>query len=138
MTLIIGAIDWAGSRSFMLPVIALTMSMLIPIVAIITEHFRKRDKMRLVEKAIEHGVDLSGLKLDDECDSRPRQPYRAGMVTFAVGIGLGIVMMFVFATGTVFWILAAIGGAVCICVGLALLLNDWMNRDRFVQQSPRI
>ncbi len=129
--------DWTNRAQVLIPVVAVGMSLMIPIVAIIVDHFQKKAKMQLVAKAIEHGVDISGLDLDDESKPGPPMPYRAGMITFAVGIALFLVAKFALATIEFFHMLAMIGGAVCICVGLALLINDWMNRDRFKQpQEP--
>ena len=129
--------DLTNNPQLLIPVVAVGMSLMIPIVAIIVEHFQKKAKMHLVEKAIEHGVDISEIKFDDECSSGPPMPYRAGMITFAVGIALIASGKFALSTMEVFFILASIGGAVCICVGVALLINDWMNRDRFKRsQDP--
>jgi len=129
--------DWTNNAQVLIPVVAVGMSLMIPIVALITEHFQKKAKMRLVEKAIEHGVDISGLDLDDECKSGPPMPYRAGMITLAVGIALIVAAKIALTIIGTLHTLAMIGGAICICVGLALLINDWMNRDRFKQpQKP--
>ena len=57
MTPVLADFDWTGS-GLILPVIAITLSLGIPIAAIITEYFQKKKKMELVEKAIEHGVDI--------------------------------------------------------------------------------
>jgi hypothetical protein len=132
-----------GSLSgILLPLTVVTLAMIIPIVAIIVDHFQKKNKLRVIEKAIEHGVDISSLKLGDECDSGPRLPYRAGMITLAVGVALVVVSRLVlptfggsFGASGVFQVLTVIGGAICICVGVAMLINDWMNRDRFRQDE---
>ena len=114
MSPILAEIDWGGRMGYLLPVIVVTLSMMIPIVAIITEHFRKRDKMRLMEKAIEHGVDLSDFKLEDECGNKPAPPYQAGMVTFAVGVGLGV----------------GVGDAVWVAVGVGVVVAGLKGRTR--------
>lgn len=113
-----------------IPVVAVAMSLTIPIVAIIVDHFQKKAKMRLIETAIEHGVDPAELNLDFESKSGPYLPYRAGMVTLAVGVALLVAAKVALTMYGIFYVLANIGGAVCVLVGLALIINDWMNRDR--------
>ncbi|MCP4144671.1 MAG: hypothetical protein GY752_05235 [bacterium] len=111
----------------MIPILAVGLSLMIPIVAIITDYFRKKDKMRVVEKAIEQGASLDGLNLNEE--KAPHMPYRAGMVCSATGIGLAALGWFIGdpeAVGP----LAGVG-AIVLFIGLALLLNDYINRDRF-------
>ena len=49
MTIYLAAIDIAS----LIPLIVITLSMAIPIVAIIVDFFQKKEKMKLVEKAIE-------------------------------------------------------------------------------------
>ena len=120
--------DLAG---ILIPLVVVSLSMSIPIVAIITEHFQKKEKMRLMEKAIEHGVDPEQLSLDEP--KNPRLPYRGGMVMLAVGVGLLLTDRFVdFGFGGLHVPLMA-GGLIVGLVGLALLINDYMNRDRFDQ-----
>lgn len=111
-----------------IPILAVGLSLMIPIVAIITDYFRKRDKMRVIEKAIENGASLEGLKLDEE-DKTPPMPYRSGMVCSATGLGVAALGWFIGepeATGPMAGV-----GAIVLFIGLALLLNDYMNRDRF-------
>ena len=72
--------------SMLIPVVVVTLAMSIPIVAIITEHLQKKEKMRLIAMAIEHGAELEGLDLDEP--EAVHIPYRSGMVTLAVGIAL--------------------------------------------------
>ena len=123
--------------STLIPVIMVTLSMAIPIVAIITDRFQKRDRMRLIEKAIEHGANLEDLKLEDpdEC-SGPRLPYRSGMINLAVGlaliIGHQVLQEHLIAANIQHLRLPLLlGGLIVSLVGLALLTNDWLNRDRF-------
>jgi len=124
----------AGISSFSsmaIPLVAVALSLMIPIVAIITEHFQKKAKMRLIEKAIEHGANLDDISFEDPACNRPPMPYRGGMVTLAVGFGLLIASQVIDFGSDSFISLVTIGGAITGCVGLALLLNDYMNRDRF-------
>ncbi len=112
----------------LVPLSAIVLSLAIPIVAIIVEHFTKKAKMRIMEKAIEKGVPLEGLSLEDP--KKPRMPYRSGMVALAVGIGLCI---FGFLLGqrqpTAFYPFLG-GGAIAALVGVALIVNDRLNYDR--------
>jgi len=137
MTTFLADFDWSGSAQVAIPVVAVTLSLCIPIVAIIVDHFQKKAKMRLVEKAIEHGVDISDINFDGECKEAAKLPYRDGMVTMAVGIGLLVAGRYLSAVSSILVGFAMVGGAICLCVGVALLVNDWMNRDRFRQsQQP--
>ena len=131
--------DTHGLMSMLIPVIAVSFSMAIPIVAIITERFQKRDRMRLIEKAIEHGANIEDLNLEEN-DCQPRLPYRNGMVCVAVGIGLIVGHSFVrdrlaaYEVGELSLIIL-LGGLIVGCVGLALLGNDYMNRDKLNEPS---
>lgn len=128
MTISIG-----GWETMLLPIIVVTLAMIIPIVAIITEHFQKKKKMELMEKAIEHGANLDNFTLEDTSCRERELPYRGGMVTLAVGIGIIIGSRWVeFGFGELDTLML-VGGAIVSCVGIALLLNDLMNRDRFRQ-----
>ncbi len=126
----------------LLPLVVISLSMAIPIVAIITEHFQKKERMRLMEKAIEHGADLSSLQMDEP--QRPRMPYRGGMVTAAVGAGLLLVDRYKGWDVHGFVVPLAVAGFICVGVGVALIVNDWINRDRYraeaeaLSQRPRI
>jgi hypothetical protein len=124
-----------GWEDMLLPIIVVTLAMLIPIVAIITEHFQKKKKMELMEKAIEHGANLDNFTLDEPAAGRERDlPYRSGMVTLAVGVSLLVVARYVDLWTDEFDSMLVVGGAITGCIGLALLLNDFMNRDRFKKE----
>lgn len=112
----------------LIPILAVGLSLMIPIVAIIADYFRKKDKMRVIEKALEHGASLEGLNFDEE-KSAPQMPYRAGMVCSAAGLGIAALGWFIgepSATGPMVG-----AGALVLFIGFALLLNDYINRDRF-------
>jgi len=106
------------------------VGMAIPIVAIVTDFLSKISRMRLVEKAIEHGASLDNLNFDD-AQPKPRMPYRSGMVCFAIGIALIVVAQVIGIMQADFRAVLLVGGAITGAIGLALLVNDWMNRDRF-------
>ena len=112
-----------------IPLVVVTMAMAIPIVGIITNFFQEKQKMRLKEKAIEHGFDPENLEA--EPPPGPYMPYRTGMVLLAVGAGLFLVSRYANLDVAIldFGVLA--GSFVVGLVGVAFLLNDWMNRDRF-------
>ncbi len=122
--------------SFLFPLIVVFMSLSIPIVAIITEHLQKKARMRLIEKAIEHGANLEDLKIEDS-PKGPQLPYRSGMISLAVGIALILSNNFLNITfgGLKFPLL--VGGLITSAIGLALLLNDWLNRDRIKDLSQQ-
>jgi MFS family permease len=120
-----------------IPLVALPLVFGIPIVAIVVDYLQKRNKNRVIERALERGVPIENLALDEP--RRNRMPYRSGMVMLAVGIGVAI---FGFAFGKAleaggdpeFYVPRAIfgaGGAIVFLIGVALLINDRMNRDRF-------
>ncbi len=128
-------INYSEFGRMAIPVIAVAMSMAIPIVAIIVERFQKRDRMRLIEKAIEHGANLDELQLE-EPETRPRLPYRNGMVCLATGAALVLGQKLAterFASSGVeeLGMFILLGGLIVGFVGLALLVNDHMNRDKF-------
>ena len=126
----------------LIPVIAIVMVFTIPIVAIITEYFQKKNKAELLGKAIEKGIAVEDLKLDD---TRQRMPYRSGMVCLATGIGV-IIFGFAMAvalkeTGEEDAIIMQAtmggGGALVFLIGVALLVNDRMNYKRFFGGGDR-
>ena len=117
-------------QSELFPLIVVVMAMSIPIIAIITEHMQKQQRMRLTEKAIEHGVDLSALEIKNE-KSGPRLPYRSGMVCVAIGIALLAGDHYTDFDFAGLYLPLRIGGLVVGAIGVALLLNDLVNRNRF-------
>ncbi len=117
----------------LMPLVIGALSMCIPIVAIITDYFQKKNKLRVVEKAIEHGVNPDELNLDrvSTGDDSVRLPYRGGMVCVAVGVALVVAGWYLPMPDQFLNTLMLIGGGVTGLVGVALLINDRMNRDRF-------
>ncbi len=130
MNAFLASSDFADLGKFLFPLIIVGMSMSIPIIAIITDHLQKKERMRLIEKAIEHGADLKNLDLED-APARPRLPYRSGMILLAVGVALYFGDKFIDPRfgGFQFFPLAGVG-LICGCIGIAQLLNDWLNRKR--------
>ncbi len=126
--------DQRELTNMLIPIIVISLSMLIPIVAIITDFFQKRERMRLIATALEHGANLEDLNLEDADEKKKlRLPYRHGMVTLSVGVALLLANHFIGFNLGEFHYLLLVGGLVTGCVGSALLLNDWMNRARFDQ-----
>jgi hypothetical protein len=115
------------------PIVAIVFSLGIPIVAIIAEHFTKKAKMRVMEKAVEKGISLEGLSLDD--NKGPRMPYRAGMVSLAVGLGVCIlgVLLGQDKSHLLYPILG--GGSIPVLIGIALIINDRINYDRYFNKE---
>lgn len=136
MTPFLASVDLGLHQGILLPLVAISLSLMIPIVAIVAEHFQKQARMRLLEKALEHGVDIADLRLEPEASPGPRLPYRSGSVTLAVGVALLAGGLLATERGTFLFTVLVVAAAICICVGIALLINDRLNRDR-LQQAPR-
>jgi hypothetical protein len=125
-----------------IPIVATIMIFSIPIAAIITEYFQKRNRARVMEKAIEKGVPVETLKIEDEGKPQ-RLPYRSGMVTVAVGIGCMVVGTFLarILSGSSDTDARAAGpmiigsGILVMLIGIALLINDRMNYKRFFENG---
>jgi MFS-type transporter involved in bile tolerance (Atg22 family) len=145
MTSLFGSVSPLGQISpYVIPIVGIVFVFSIPIIAIVTEYYEKRNKARLLERALEKGVDVENLTLDEP---KIRLPYRSGMVTVAAGVGI------IIATAVIGIIAAhfeevveggaiAIGvfvgiGAIVAIIGGALLWNDRMNIERLRQQNGR-
>jgi len=118
----------------LIPIIAVTLSLAIPIVAIIVEYMNKKNKALVIQRAIENGVPIENLRFEEP---KRRLPYRSGMISMAVGVGLAI---FGFALGTYTEEAEAMPpflgiGALVALVGLALLINDRMNYDKYFKDE---
>ena len=113
----------------LIPIFAVVFGLSIPIVAIIIEHFTKKNKMRVMEKAIEKGLSLEGLSLEDE--KKPSMPYRTGMIVLAAGLGVGIFAVLLGQTenDALFPLLGL--AAIPMLIGIALIINDRINFDRY-------
>jgi hypothetical protein len=100
------------------------------------DHFTKKAKMRVMEKAVEKGISLEGLSLDDK--KAPRMPYRAGMVSLAVGLGVCIlgVLLGQDKSHLLYPILG--GGSIAVLIGIALIINDRINYDRYFNKKSDI
>jgi hypothetical protein len=116
-----------------IPIIAIVFSLSIPIIAIIVDHFSKKNKMKVIEKAIEKGVTLEGLSLEDK--KAPRMPYRAGMVALAVGIGM-VLLGFLIGQQETYALYPIMGaGSIPALIGVALIINDRINYDRYFNKD---
>jgi hypothetical protein len=113
----------------LIPIVAIVFSLAIPIIAIIVDHFTKKAKMQLMEKAIEKGLPLEGLSLEDK--KQPRMPYRAGMIFLAAGLGVGIFGALVgqYDPKALYSLIGI--GSIIVLVGIALIVNDKLNYDRY-------
>jgi len=118
----------------LMPVVAIVLGCSIPIVAIIVDHFTKKSKMRVMEKAIEKGLPLDGLSLKEK--KEPRGPYRSGMIVLAVGIGIGIFAFFMKNIAQeAFYSLLGLASIPAL-VGIVLIINDRINYDRYFNKEP--
>ncbi len=114
-------------------IISIVLALSIPIIAIIVEYFNRKNKLKLFEKAIEKGVTLEGLSLEEK---RPRVPYRAGMVVLAVGLGIAI-FAFLMASVEIEAFYPILGAAsIPALIGIALIINDRINYDRYFKKDP--
>lgn len=117
----------------LVPIFAIVFSLSIPIIAIIVEHLNRKNKMKVIEKAIEKGISLEGLSLDG--DKRPRTPYRSGMITLAGGLGTGVFALLVGKIETeATYVLLGIG-AIPMLIGIAMIINDRINYNRYFNQD---
>jgi hypothetical protein len=116
-----------------IPLSAIVLSLSIPIIAIIVDYFNRKSKMKVIEKAIEKGVTLEGLSLEEK--KEPRVPYRSGMITLAVGVGIGIFALFMgqIEDEALYPLLGI--GSIPALIGIALLINDRINYDRYFKQD---
>jgi len=116
-----------------IPLSAIVLSLSIPIIAIIVDHFNRKTKMKVMEKAIEKGVTLEGLSLEEK--KGPRLPYRTGMITLAVGLGIGIFALFVgqIEDEALYPLLGI--ASIPALIGIALIINDRINYDRYFKQD---
>jgi len=115
-----------------IPIISIIMVFSIPIAAIITEHLQKNKKADVIQKAIEAGVPIENLKFDAP---KTRLPYRSGMVTLAVGVGISLIAWLngdTMEEGGGFMLGA---GVLVALIGLALLINDRMNYEKFFKRD---
>ena len=120
----------------LLGIFAVVFGLSIPIIAIIVEYFTKKSKMRVMEKAIEKGLSLEGLSLEDQ--KKPRMPYRAGMIVLATGLGI---CMFAILVGQInpedseaLFLLLGLG-SIPTLIGIALIINDRINYDRYSNEK---
>ena len=117
----------------LVPIVAIVFSLSIPIIAIIVEHFNRKSKMKVIEKAIEKGMTLEGLSLVD--DKKPRVPYRSGMVMLAAGLGTCIFAFFIgkIETDALYPLFGL--GSIPVLIGIALIINDKINYNRYFNQD---
>ena len=118
----------------------------IPIVAIVMDSRNRRSRDRVLEKAIEAGLDLEAARkaLPEVRSHRERwhRPFRRGLMLMAIGGALLVVRQVTFGAGfdaggthsvhgpdgpeTAFGFL--VGGTICLFLGIALVLADFFNR----------
>ena len=119
-----------------IPVIGVILGCFIPIIAIICDYLTKKSKMQVIAKAIEKGLPLDGLSLEDE--KGPRVPYRSGMIVLAVGIGMCICAFFIGKIADKFLYLVLGFAAIPTLVGTALVINDKINDNRSFNKESDI
>lgn len=120
--------------AILIPIFGIVFGLSVPIIAIIVDYLTKKSKMRVMEKAIEKGLSLEGLSLEDE--KKPRMPYRAGMIVLAAGLGLGIFAVLIGQMDNkAFFPLLGIGSIPAL-IGIALIVNDRINYNRYYKEKP--
>jgi len=120
----------------LVPLSAIVLGLGIPIVAIIMEHFTKKEKLRIMEKAIEKGISLEGLSLQEK--KGPRMPYRSGMVLLAVGLGVDIFAIFIGQVDEEA-LYSLLGLAfIPLLIGIALIINDRINYDKLFNKDSEL
>ena len=120
-----------------IPIIAIVMSLSIPIVFAIVDYRRRRDIVEAHHKermaAIERGMDLPPLPesffRSFNNDRKPRH-LLSGMIWTFVGVGLLIALRAVASEDVAWFALMPIG------VGLALLIYYFVEGRKLVQQPP--
>ena len=117
----------------LIPILAITLGCAIPIVAIIVEHFTEKEKLRVMQKAIENGIAPDDLSLVKK--KGPRMPYRAGMIFLAVGIGIAIFAVLIGRTDAddLYPILGL--ASIPVLIGIAMIVNDRINYDRLFKNK---
>lgn len=120
----------------LVPLSAIVLGLGIPIVAIIMEHFTKKEKLRVMEKAIEKGISPEGLSLQEK--KGPRMPYRSGMVLLAVGLGVDIFAFFIgqIDEEALYSLLGL--GFIPMLIGIALIINDRINYDKLFNKESEL
>jgi hypothetical protein len=118
----------------LIPIVAIVFSLAIPIVAIICDHFTSKNRMKLMEKAIEKGITLEGLSFDKR-NRGPRVPYRSGMILLAIGIGIcGFGILIGQKETDAFWPLLGLG-LIPVLIGIALIINDRINYEKLFKKD---
>ena len=121
-----------GLVALLIPISAIVLGLSIPIIGIITDYFNKKNKLRVIEKAIEKGLPLEGLSFEEK--KKPRLPYRSGMICLALGLA-GIPGYFVGLTAENKVLSLGIGSLLALLV-IALIINDKINYDRYFKKEP--
>ena len=129
---------------YLIAALAIVAVFSIPITAIIMDSRNKRSRDRLIEKAIERGVDdreLRRLVGDGETETKRHRPYRAGLIMIAVGGALLAVSSNWLGApdewnhgdeGTM-----RTGGTIVLFIGIALFLSDLLSRKARKEEQER-
>ncbi len=118
----------ASNIELLIPIIAIVMTMAIPIAWFYFDNRNKEARYRAMERLAQGGQDPKMLErmLAGEPAMRPnrRQPYRSGLICTAIGAAM------LFASGDrhdgpPLWV-----GLMLLFIGFALILGDLMNRGQ--------
>jgi hypothetical protein len=111
----------------LIPIIAIIMTMSIPIAWFYFDNRNKEARYRAMERLAQGGQDPKMLErmLAGEPAARPnrRQPYRSGLICGAIGIAF--MLSGDRHDGPPNWV-----GLLLIFLGIALILGDWLNRKQ--------
>ena len=117
----------------LIPIVFFVFGISIPIIAIIVEYLTRKSKMQLMEKAIEKGVPLEGLALENKRGKRV--PYRSGMVLLAIGLGVCIFAILVGQSeADALYPLLGVA-SIPTLIGIALIVNDKINHARLFNRE---
>jgi len=114
-------------EEFWIPIVAIVMTMSIPIAWFYFDNRNKEARYRAMERLAQGGQDPKMLErmLAGEPTPRPnrRQPYRSGLICMA--IGAAILAAGNSHNGPEPWV-----GLILLFLGAALILGDFMNRGK--------
>lgn len=126
--------------ALMIPILAVVMTLLIPIAWFYFDHRNKRARYQALERLAQSGQDprmmerlLAGEPRHDARSGR-RTPYKGGLICVAIGLTFMIgAERYYFHDGPPGWI-----GLLLLLIGLALLLSDFLSRgDRARERQER-
>lgn len=125
--------------ALMIPILAVVMTLLIPIAWFYFDHRNKRARYQAMERLAQSGQDPKMLErmLAGEPRHEPRNgrrtPYKSGLICLAIGLTFMIGSEYYYHEGPPGWV-----GLLLLLIGLALLISDFLARgDREREREER-